>query len=106
MLRIDYSGLSGEEIVPLVASVPAFYRGRAKGSVLALIDLRETRATEEAVAAMKQLVKTTTREYDRKVALLGISGVKKAILITVNLFTGHNMQSFDRELDGLDWLIS
>src|SRR5512142_1154804 len=70
VLRIDYSGLKGDEMLPIIAQVPTFYKGRTKGTVSCLIDMRDSYTTDEAVNAMKLMVKDTTREYDKKVAVL------------------------------------
>jgi hypothetical protein len=105
ILRIDYSGLKGEEILPVVAQVSAVYRTQATGSVICLIDVRNAIATQESMDALKGLVRTT-RDYDKRVAVLGISGVKKAFLALINLFAKHAMQAFDDEQAALDWLVS
>ena len=106
ILRIDYSGLRGEEILPVIAQLPAFYQGEPQGSVLTLIDTRNAYATQEVVSALNVMVKNTTRPYEKKVAALGISGAKKVLLITVNMISGHKIKAFENELDALDWLIS
>jgi hypothetical protein len=105
VLRIDYSKLKGEEILPVVAQVSAVYRTQAKSSVLCLCDVRDAMATQESMDALKGLVRTT-RDYDKRVAVLGISGLKKAFLALINVFAKHTMQAFDDEQAALDWLVS
>ncbi len=105
VLRIDYSGLKGEEILPVIAQVAALYKTQTKGSVLCLCDVRNAIGTQESVDALKGLVRTT-REYDKRVAVLGISGLKKAFLALINVFAKHTMQAFDDEQAALDWLVA
>jgi hypothetical protein len=103
ILRVDYSGLNGEEFLPVIREVTSVYKGQLPGSVHCLIDVRNAVGTQVAVDALKGLVKIT-REYDKKVAVLGISGLKKAFLALINVFAKHSMQAFDGEQQALDWL--
>ncbi len=106
ILLIDYSGLRGEEALPFIQQVPSFYKDQPKGSVLCLIDVRNAYATQDVISALNTMVKTTTRPYDKKVAILGIAGAKKVLLITVNMISGHTIKPFDDEQQALDWLVS
>ncbi len=105
VLRIDYSGLKGPEILPVIRQVPSFYKDQPKGSVLCFADVRNAFADDEVMEAMKALVRET-KPYDKKVAVVGIAGVKGVLLMAVNLFTAHTMKPFTDEQDALDWLVS
>ncbi len=105
VLRIDYSGLRGKELRDTVRQATAFYAGTPLNSVLCLADVRNAVADEESMEVLKGTVKQT-KAHDKKVAVLGITGVKSVLLMAVNLFTGHQMKPFADEQEALDWLVS
>ncbi len=105
VLRIDYSGLRGKEVIPVVRQAPRFYEGEPPKSVLCLADVRNSFADEETMEVIKKTI-AQTKIHDKKVAVVGIEGVKGILLMAVNLFTGHNMKPFTNEQQALDWLVS
>ena len=105
VLRIDYSGLRGPELLPVIRRVPTFYKDTPHDSVLCLVDVRKAFADNEVMDALKAVVKAT-KVYHKKVAVVGVEGVKGVLLLAVNLFAGLNMKPFPDEQQALDWLVS
>ncbi len=105
VLRLDYSGLRGKELSATVRQASAFYKDTPLRSVLCLADVRNAVADEDSMEVLKSTIKLT-KPHDKKVAVLGIQGVKSVLLMAVNLFTGHQMKPFNDEQTALDWLVS
>ncbi len=105
VLRIDYSGLRGPELLPVIRRVPPFYKDVAHESVLCFVDVRKAFADNEVMEALKAVVKET-KVYHKKVAVVGIEGVKSVLLMAVNLFSGLGMKPFADEKQALDWPVS
>ena len=75
-----------------------------KGSVLVLIDLRETVATGAVVTLFKES-SALTDPYVRKHALIGVSGMKRFLADKVAKLTRRQMRLFDTQEQALDWLV-
>ena len=73
------------------------------GTVLALIDLRDTVASGAVVSMFKESSAITT-PYIRRHALIGVTGVKRFLADKVARLAGRPMRLFDTEKDALDWL--
>ena len=74
-----------------------------KGSVLALIDLRNTVASPAVVALFKGSSAITT-PFVRRHALIGVTGVKRYLADKVAQLAGRPMRLFETEEAALDWL--
>ena len=75
-----------------------------KGSVLVLIDLRDTVATGAVVTLFKES-SALTDPYVRKHALIGVTGMKRFLADKVAKLTRRPMRLFDAQEQALDWLI-
>ena len=73
------------------------------GTVLVLIDLRDTVASGAVVSMFKESSAITT-PYIRRHALIGVNGVKRFLADKVARLAGRPMRLFDTEKDALDWL--
>jgi hypothetical protein len=105
ILSVNYSGLQHEPLLAVIKQVRAFYEGQAKASVLAMVDVRGALGSQDVVGELKD-VATATRDLDKKSAIIGITGLKKVLLSTINRFSGHDMKAFENEQDALEWLVS
>ena len=105
VLYIDYSGLRGEEFLPVINKVPPFYAGQPDNTVLCLTDVRNAFGNEQVVEALKRISKQMKR-FERKSAVIGVTGIKGVLLMAVNLFSGQSIKSFDSEEQALDWLVA
>ena len=106
-LYLDYSGFK-HDIEGLRAEVllaDAEIMREPKGSVLVLIDLRDTVASGSVVQMFKESSVETT-PYIRRHALIGITGVKRFLADKVARLNNKPMRMFSAEQAALDWLTS
>ncbi len=105
ILYVDYQGLSEDEGIKTLESQAALMKTLAE-KVLVLANYEDTSATAKFMERLKTLGRETIEPMTKKGALIGITGVKKILLNTYNLFTGGNLKAFQNEADALDYLIS
>lgn len=105
ILKIDYSGLRGDAIVEVIDQIIGHYAGQLPGTVLTLSDVRNAHADEKCMAKLKDNTRKT-RHFDKKAAVVGVSGIKGILLSAVNVFAGHSVKAFHEEKEALDWLVS
>ena len=105
VLHLDYANfkLDIEALRAEVLEADAEIVREPKGSVLALIDLRNTVASG-AVVAMFKASSAITTPYIRRHALIGVSGVKRYLADKVAQLAGRPMRLFETEEEALDWL--
>jgi len=101
----DYSGFKHdlEALKAENAAVQAELTREPPGSVLELVDIRDTVGSREAVALIKASA-TKTKPYIRKSAVLGIAGVLKVLAQAVSRVSGLGLTLFDSEDAAKDWL--
>ena len=74
-------------------------------SVLALSDVRGTAGTLDNVTVMKSVVTRTNRHVRRR-AVVGVGGVRQALLDMVNRVTGSKQFAVFHDLEAAkDWLV-
>ncbi|MDQ2667512.1 MAG: hypothetical protein M3Z05_16065 [Gemmatimonadota bacterium] len=96
--KLDVEGLRAE-----VAEADAEIQREPKGSVLVLIDLRETVASSAVVNLFKES-SALTDPYVRRHALIGVSGMKRFLADKVARLARRPMRLFDTPEQALDWL--
>ena len=74
-----------------------------EGTVLVLIDLRDTVASGAVVSLFKESAKLTD-PYIRRHALIGVSGMKRFLADQVAKLARRPMRLFDTEEEALNWL--
>ena len=106
VLYLNYSGFKSD-IAALRAEVEAADREvcrHAPASVLALANLSDTTASAAAVELFKQSAARTKPFIDR-LALIGITGLKRFLAEMVARVSGREMRLFDTEADAVAWLL-
>lgn len=104
-LHLDYAnfkadlGALREEVVTADAEILR----EPKGTVLALIDLRDTVASGAVVQMFKESSAITT-PYIRRHALIGVTGIKRYLADKVAKLAGKPMRLFSTEEDAIEWL--
>jgi hypothetical protein len=73
-------------------------------SVLLVVDVNQTTATVEVVEIFKQSSARTTRHL-KKVAVVGVSGLRRMLLDVVSRFSGQEMTVFDNLEAAKNWLV-
>jgi hypothetical protein len=102
----DYTNL-GHDASALEAELEAALEvvcAQPEHSVLVIVDVRGTIATGEVVRLFK-LSAVKTGPYERKTAIVGITGYKKVLIDAVAFFSGRSFGAF-YDLDAAkDWVI-
>ena len=106
VMHLDYAGFKRdvEGLRSEVAAADAVICAQRPGSVLALIDLRDTVASTAVVQLFKESAAQTT-PYIHRHALVGVSGMKKFFAEKIARLIGKPMRLFDDEQTALDWLV-
>lgn len=73
-------------------------------SVLLLVDVRNTTTTIEAVELFKKSSVRTTQHL-QKVAVIGVSGIRRMLLDVVSQSSSQEMTIFDDTDAAKDWLV-
>jgi len=99
----DYRGIKLEEILKTIdeASAKALQENKVR---LQLSNLTGVFAVPEFMDKVKEAGKKT-KHLTSKSAVVGITGAKKLLLNTYNVFTGANMKAFDDEESAKEWLV-
>ena len=86
-------------------AVDAVVCQQAPGSVLCISDVRDTVASSEAMAIIKNSAKRTNL-YVRKQAVIGVTGVRRVLADAVVRFSGQKLSLFDNLEKAQEWLVS
>jgi len=73
-------------------------------SVLLAVDVSQTTTTVEVVEIFKQSSARTTRHL-KKVAVVGVSGLRRMLLDVVSRYSGQEMVVFDNLESAKNWLV-
>lgn len=108
--RIRFSDLSdfGTDIQALKAETDADVAvicQQPEGSILGLIDVRNTVASAEAVQLLKQ-GNLQAKPYIRKQAVIGATGIRRILAKAVARFSGLETEYFDDIESAKDWLVA
>jgi hypothetical protein len=106
VLYLNYAGFKSD-VAALRSEVEladAVICKQPPASVHALADLRGTVASAAVVDLFKRSA-TQTRPYVAKMALIGISGLKRFLAEMVARVSGQEMRLFDTEDDAYAWLV-
>ena len=86
-----------EEVQKVVISQP-------KDSVLILTDMRDTNVGRELLPVMNA-ASAATKDYVRKTAVLGVTGVKRKLADLLTALTGQALKYFDDIEKAKKWLV-
>ena len=105
VLHLDYANFKAnvEALRAEVIEADAEIQREPKGTVLVLIDLRDTVASAAVVKMFKESSMVTT-PYIRRHALIGVTGIKRYLADKVAQLAGKPMRLFVTEEDALNWL--
>ena len=74
-------------------------------SVAILVDVRGTVGTPEALNFIKKSA-ARTQKYIRRMAVLGIHGIRQTLFEVVARVSGQNMVAFDDIEKAMEWLVA
>jgi hypothetical protein len=103
----DYSefGKDFQKLKPEVAYANSIMMREPKESVLLLVDVNGTTGTSEITFYLKDAA-IQVKPYVRKAAVIGVSGVRLALLRSVSFLSGMDIKPFDDFETAKDWLVS
>ena len=106
VLHLDYANFKQdiEALREEVRQADEEIQREPKGSVMVLIDLRDTVATGAVVSLFKES-SALTNPYVRKHALVGVTGMKRFLADKVAKLARRPMRLFDTPEQALDWLV-
>jgi hypothetical protein len=105
VLHLDYANFKQdiEALREEVRQADEEIQREPRGSVLVLIDLRDTVATGAVVSLFKES-SVLTNPYVRKHALIGVTGMKRFLADKVAKLARRPMRLFGTQDEALDWL--
>ena len=75
-----------------------------KSSTLTITDVRGTVVSKEAMQLFKSSA-ARTQPYERKAAVVGVTGYRKVLLDAVSLFSGQTFGAFNDLEEAKDWVV-
>jgi hypothetical protein len=107
ILFADYSGFKTDAAALQIENdaVDAVVCQQAPCSVLCISDVRDTVASSEAMAIIKNSAKRTN-PYVRRQAVIGVTGVRRVLADAVVRFSGQKLSLFDDMESAQEWLVS
>ena len=101
----DFSKLfyNSSAVITELNEVQKIVTAQPKNSVLVLTDMRDTNVGREVLPAMNA-ASASTKDYVKKTAVLGISGVKRKLADMLTSLTGQPLKYFDDIERAKQWL--
>ena len=105
ILLLDYSGIRDvAEALREIEASREVVRAQPPGSLLTLTYVRDARYNTDVVQALKALAEHN-RPFVRAGAVVGMSGIHRAVFSTILLFTRRSLKAFDDMEEAKDWLV-
>jgi len=104
ILMLDCSGSKDvEQNIAAFQSAQNLAMKEPLKSVRLLTDVSDAHYTSEGVVVMKEFSKSVT-PHVKASATVGVTGIKKIILMSLIKLSGRDIKMFDRREDALEWL--
>jgi len=100
---IKYLGLKPEAMLDLVREATKAIIAAKSDEILSLTDISDCFVTPEFMELSKQQ-SAISLPHTKKAAIVGVSGVKKVLLRTLNAFAAKPRVPFDTVEEAKDWL--
>lgn len=101
---LDFGGIADPaEALAAIAEAQQLVTSRPEGSVLTLTYVAGARFTREIVEALKRLA-AANKPYVKAGAVVGMTGLQRAIYIAVTQFSGRRLETFAGIDEAKDWL--
>ena len=105
ILYVDYKLLSPEQIIDRIYAVAELLKTSEEG-VLVLSDFTNVLIGIKIVEEVKVLGQEVFKNKTIKSAVLGVTGIKKMLLVVYGKFSRDDVVSFDVYEDALEYLVS
>lgn len=101
---MDFTGVTPQNALPMIAEARAFVgRLPADGSLLVCADVSGATYDQRVMDAVKEL-SVHNKPYVHASAVVVESGLKRALLPLVALFSGRKLHATATRKEALDWL--
>ena len=104
LLFIDFSNVNHEQAVAEAAAAKDIVRTQAKNSLLVLTDIGGAAFEPKVVQLMKDFT-DFNRPYVRASAVVGATGLRRALVYAVSTFVKRELRVFDSVEEAKDWLV-
>ncbi|HEY3448721.1 MAG TPA: hypothetical protein VGK67_20350 [Myxococcales bacterium] len=103
VVLIDASQMEVEDARKVFLEERALVASQPKGSALTLTDVSGTPLEDSLVTTVRETV-AANAPYVKAGAVVGVTGLKKMALNTINLLTSRNLRAFSTREQALAWL--
>ncbi len=104
VLVTDWTYIDNDnEFVDIVIETSNYVIQLGQYDLLELIDLQGSRQTATIIRTMQNMA-SETRPFNKRKAVIGVTGVKRVLLNTINRFAGESIKAFKTESEALNWL--
>lgn len=101
----DWSNLKkAEEALPVMEETVSFIEKMGEYNLLEIIDATGSFSPPKVLNALKDAGKRT-KKFNKRKAIVGITGSKRIILAGVNRFIDGNIKGFDTIDEAKDWIV-
>jgi len=105
ILYANHQECSEDEITEHVKQSEEIVIKMKNTGLLMLIDLRNCDLSESTVNQLRETAKKI-KDFVFRTAILGVTGVRKLVLISINKESGIGAKAFENEDEAKKWLIS
>ncbi len=106
VLFVDYSNLSGEQLLRKIKRVATAFEEMAQhhsGRYIAMINARDMCFDKNVLSVFKHNA-VRFKPRMKRVAVVGIAGIKKLFFQTISTFSSLELKVFDTKEEALRWL--
>ncbi len=99
----DYNGLQGKNLLKQIDLCVLFIKQTKKNDILLLIDILNVEVSKESQIKFAGAAKQV-KEHCKKVAIIGLTPVKRTIINTINKITGLGGICMKNDIMAKNWL--
>ena len=101
----DYNGLLGKKLIEQIDLCVLFIKQSKKNDILLLIDVYNVEVSKESQLKFAEAAKQV-KEYCNKIAIIGLTPVKRNIVTIINKITGLGAVGMKTDIIAKNWLVS
>lgn len=106
LLFADYTGLHGDELLNTIKQATQMMLDHQEGDLLFLGDFSNTYVDDTIMAYLQNDESKRAAKKSKKIAVTGITGLKKLFMNMYNTVTGGGARAFENQTAAKDYLIS
>ncbi|MCM0082172.1 hypothetical protein L4X63_11270 [Geomonas sp. Red32] len=105
IFKLDFSGLTLEDIKEVIAYGKPMISRMQKGTLLSLTDVSDTEFDDQAKEVFKELLEYN-KPFVQAGAVVGVNGWRKLVyMVSLKMSGRNNLRLFDNSTDAKDWLL-